>query len=90
VTAPTRSRLEAGSDTRNQVRDPMSDADANNRAVERVISLLNEIVEKRALPALGVNAVRHGTPGWRVHARFATPGPPNTLLVAAHAFKMGS
>jgi hypothetical protein len=30
----------------------MSDADATNRAVARVISLLNEIVEKGALPAL--------------------------------------
>lgn len=41
-------RLQADAD----VRDPMPDADANNRAVARVISLLNEIVEKGALPAL--------------------------------------
>ena len=50
MTAPTRNGLQAGADMRNRVRDPMSDADANNRA--RVISLLNEIVEKGALPAL--------------------------------------
>jgi hypothetical protein len=37
-------------DTR--ARNPMSDADATNRGVARVISLLNEIVEKGALPAL--------------------------------------
>ena len=30
--------------------DPMPDADANNRAVARVISLLNEIVERARYP----------------------------------------
>jgi hypothetical protein len=42
-------RLQADADMGNRA---MSDADANNRAVARVISLLNEIVEKGALPAL--------------------------------------
>jgi hypothetical protein len=42
-------RLQADADMDNRA---MSDADANNRAVARVISLLNEIVEKGALPAL--------------------------------------
>jgi hypothetical protein len=32
--------------------NPIFDPDASNRAVARVISLLNEIVEKGALPAL--------------------------------------
>jgi hypothetical protein len=52
MTAPTRDGLQADADMRNRVRDPMPDADANNRAVARVISLLNEIVEMGALPAL--------------------------------------
>jgi hypothetical protein len=43
-----KNRIQA--DTR--ARNPMSDADATNRGVARVISLLNEIVEKGALPAL--------------------------------------
>jgi hypothetical protein len=51
VTAPSKDRFEIDAGTL-QARDPMSDADANNRAVARVISLLNEIVEKGALPAL--------------------------------------
>jgi hypothetical protein len=42
-------RPQADADMRNWA---MPDADANNRAVARVISLLNEIVEKGALPAL--------------------------------------
>jgi hypothetical protein len=50
VTAPGKNRFEVDAGTR-QVGNPMSDADANNRAVARVISLLNEIVEKGALPA---------------------------------------
>jgi hypothetical protein len=45
-------RPQADADMRNRARDSMSDADANNRAVAQVISLLNEIVEKGALPAL--------------------------------------
>ena len=45
-------RPQADADMRNRARDAMSDADANNRAVARVTSLLNEIVEKGALPAL--------------------------------------
>jgi hypothetical protein len=49
VTAPMKDRLQADADMDNRA---MSDADANNRAVARVISLLNEIVEKGALPAL--------------------------------------
>lgn len=52
MTAPMKDRLQADTDMRNRVGNPMSDADANNRAVARVISLLNEIVEKGALPAL--------------------------------------
>ncbi|HWF70926.1 MAG TPA: hypothetical protein VG187_15445 [Mycobacterium sp.] len=49
MTAPMKDRLQADADMGNRA---MSDADANNRAVARVISLLNEIVEKGALPAL--------------------------------------
>lgn len=49
MTAPMKDRLQADADMDNRA---MSDADANNRAVARVISLLNEIVEKGALPAL--------------------------------------
>jgi hypothetical protein len=49
VTAPTKNAFHV--DTR-QVPTPMSDPEANNRAVERVITLLNEVIEKGALPAL--------------------------------------
>ena len=52
MTAPMKDRLQADADMRNRVRNPMPDADATSRAVARVISLLNEIVEKCALPAL--------------------------------------
>jgi hypothetical protein len=45
-------RIQADADLGTRARNPMSDADATNRAVARVISLLNEIVEKGALPAL--------------------------------------
>jgi hypothetical protein len=51
VTAPTKDRLKADADMGNRAHNPMFDADANDRAVARVISLLNEIVEKGALPA---------------------------------------
>jgi hypothetical protein len=51
VTAPSKDRFDVDAGTL-QVGNPMSDADANNRAVARLISLLNEIVEKGALPAL--------------------------------------
>jgi hypothetical protein len=47
-----KNRPQADADMRTRARNPMSDADATNRAVARVISLLNEIVEKGALPAL--------------------------------------
>ena len=40
-----------GEDSRDQVRK-RSSADANNLAVERLVSLLNEVVAKGALPAL--------------------------------------
>jgi hypothetical protein len=43
VTAPTKNRYETDSDNSH---------DANNRAVERAISLLNEVVAKGVLSAL--------------------------------------
>ena len=49
MTAPGTPQEDA--DTR-QVSNAMSDADANNRAVERVINLLNEIVAEGTLPVL--------------------------------------
>ena len=52
MTAPTTDRHQADADTGNRAHNPIFDADANNRAVARVISLLKEIVEKGALPAL--------------------------------------
>ena len=51
MTAAAENRFEVAADTR-QMRNPLSDPDAGNRAVQRVISLLNEVVEKGALPAL--------------------------------------
>ena len=52
MTAPTKDRLKADADTVNRAHNPIFNADANNRAVARAISLLKEIVEKGALPAL--------------------------------------
>ena len=43
-------RLQADADMRDRAYNPMPDADAHDRAVARVISMLNEIVERARYP----------------------------------------
>ena len=53
MTAPTKKRLEMDAvSRRDHSGKPMSGADANNLAAERVTQLLNEIIAKGVLPAL--------------------------------------